>query len=86
MLPKCALQERQRADDAEASSRALGQRVAEANRSLTTQQQFADAAAAVAASEIQALTQRATVVEQQAKVVQDTLSSTQVRHALSVVS
>ena len=72
-------QERQRADDSDASLRALQQRIDESTKALAMQKQFAEAAAAVAAAELQTMTQRAVVAERQAKAAQDALNSTQVR-------
>jgi hypothetical protein len=71
-------QARQRADDSDASARLLQQRVDEAIQSLATQKQFADADAALAAADLQSMTQRATQAEQQIRSLQDKLSMHQV--------
>ncbi len=71
-------QERQRADDADASVRILQQRIDDANKALAVQKQFGDAAAAVAAAQLHTVTQRALHAEKQAESLQDTLNSTQV--------
>ena len=50
----------------------MQQRMDESAKALATQKQFAEAAAAVAAAELQTMTQRAVLAEKQAKAVQDT--------------
>ena len=72
------MQAQQRADQAHATARVLQQRVDEANKSLATQKQFSEAAAAIAAADLHTLTQRAAQAEQQIKILQDRISVAQV--------
>lgn len=71
-------QAQQRADNAESAARVLQQRVDEANKSLATQKQFAEAAAALAAADLHTMTQRATQAESQMKFLQEKISLNQV--------
>ena len=79
-------QERRRAENSDASVRSLLQRLDDANKALTVQKQFAEAAAAVAAADLQSMSQRALRAEKQAKEFQDSLNSMQARRCICAAS
>jgi ribosome recycling factor len=79
LFPQISRQERQHVENSEATVRLMLQRINDAAKSATAQKQLAEAAAAVAAADLQAMTQRASLAEQKVKDLELSISSVRVR-------